>query len=88
VLGSRIGAIETMLHDGVTGLHFAPGDSQALAEKVKWAWEHPSELAVMGKAGRQVYEEHYTSEINYKLLMNIYASVIEEHKTYSAPNAA
>jgi glycosyltransferase involved in cell wall biosynthesis len=79
VLGARIGAIETMLHDGVTGLHFSPGNSRELAEKAKWAWEHPTEFALMGKAARRTYEENYTSEINYKLLMNIYASAIEAH---------
>jgi glycosyltransferase involved in cell wall biosynthesis len=90
VLGARIGAIESMLHDGVTGLHFTPGDAQGLADKATWAWEHPTELALMGKAARKTYEDHYTSEINYKLLMNIYASAIEAHgKTnYLARHAA
>jgi glycosyltransferase involved in cell wall biosynthesis len=79
VLGASVGAIQEMLDDQVTGLHFAPGDPDALAKKVAWAWEHPSELARMGKAGRRVYEDRYTAKANHNLLMSIYASAIEAH---------
>ena len=74
VLGSRIGGIPEMLEDQVTGLHFTPGDSDDLAKKVAWAWEHGPELAVMGKTARRVYEARYTARANYGLLMGIYAS--------------
>lgn len=86
VIGARIGAIKDMLNDGVTGLHFVAGDPESLAEKVIWAQEHPAELAMLGKAGRRVYEARYTPEVNYRLLMNIYACAIESHgrNTYSA----
>jgi glycosyltransferase involved in cell wall biosynthesis len=79
VLGSSIGAIPAMVEDRVTGLHFAPGDPDALAEKVVWAWKHSSELAAMGKTARRVYEEFYTGNANYHRLMKIYASAIETH---------
>jgi glycosyltransferase involved in cell wall biosynthesis len=79
VLGSFVGAIQEMLADGVTGLHFAPGNPDALAQKIQWAWEHLSELAAMGKAARRVYEDCYTANANYHLLMKIYASAIDTH---------
>jgi glycosyltransferase involved in cell wall biosynthesis len=79
VLASRIGGIQEMLEDHATGLHFAPGDPDALAQKVAWAWERSSELAAMGKAGRRVYEQRYTANANYDLLMDIYVSAIEAH---------
>jgi glycosyltransferase involved in cell wall biosynthesis len=79
VLGAFAGAIQDMLEDQVTGLHFAPGDPDGLAQKVAWAWGHLPELAVMGKAGRRVYENLYTADTNYNLLMNIYASAIDTH---------
>jgi glycosyltransferase involved in cell wall biosynthesis len=79
VLGAFIGAIQDMVDDQVTGLHFVPGDPDALAKKVAWAWEHLPELAAMGKASRQVYEDRYTATANYHLLMDIYASAIEAH---------
>jgi glycosyltransferase involved in cell wall biosynthesis len=79
VLGARIGAIPEMVDDQVTGLHFVAGDGDALAITVTWAWEHPSELAAMGSAGRQVYEDRYTAEANYAVLMDIYNSVIDAY---------
>lgn len=77
VLGAAVGAIEEMLDDGVTGLHFAPGDPEGLAKKVAWAWEHLRELAAMGKAARRAYEDRYTADANYSLLMKIYDSAID-----------
>jgi glycosyltransferase involved in cell wall biosynthesis len=79
VIGAFVGSIQEMLDDQVTGLHFAPGDPDALAKKIAWAWKHPPELAAMGKAARQVYEDRYTANENYQLLVNIYASAINSH---------
>jgi glycosyltransferase involved in cell wall biosynthesis len=79
VLGSRLGAIEEIITDGRTGLHFTPGDPTDLGEKVEWAWNHPSELTAMGREARLDYESRYTSEMNYSLLMAIYQQVIKAH---------
>jgi glycosyltransferase involved in cell wall biosynthesis len=72
VICSRLGAIREIVTDGQTGLHFEPGNDEDLAEKVDWAWNHPSELRAMGKAARREYETKYTAEKNYPLLMEIY----------------
>ena len=82
VLGAFVGAIQEMLDDHVTGLHFAPGDPDELAKKVAWAWGHLPELAAMGKAARRVYENRYTANANYHLLMDIYASAIDTHSRF------
>jgi glycosyltransferase involved in cell wall biosynthesis len=79
VLGSRLGAIEEIITDGRTGLHFTPGDPTDLGEKTEWAWNHPSELTAMGREARRDYESRYTSEMNYSLLMAIYQQVIKAH---------
>lgn len=79
VLGASIGAIPEMVDDQVNGLRFRPGDATDLADKVTWAWTHLPQLAVMSNAARQAYEERYTPETNYQLLMEIYASAIEAH---------
>jgi glycosyltransferase involved in cell wall biosynthesis len=84
VLGALVGSIQEMLEDQVTGLHFAPGDPDALAKKVVWAWGHPHEMAAMGKAARRVYEKRYTANTNYHLLMNIYDSAIDTHARAAA----
>jgi glycosyltransferase involved in cell wall biosynthesis len=88
VLGSRIGALREMVEDQVTGLHFAPGDPDDVAKKVAWASEHAPEMAAMGKAARRAYEGRYTADANYPLLMNIYASAIDNHARFKRSWAA
>ncbi|NMB58235.1 MAG: glycosyltransferase family 4 protein, partial [Chloroflexi bacterium] len=53
VIASRLGAMAEIVEDGKTGLLFTPGDAEDLAAKVEWAWNHPAEMAEMGKAARR-----------------------------------
>jgi len=76
VICSRLGAMEEIVADGRTGLHFTPGNADDLAAKVEWAWAHPEEMAAMGRAGRAEYEAKYTAERNYEMLMEIYSRVL------------
>jgi glycosyltransferase involved in cell wall biosynthesis len=76
VLCSRLGAMEEIVTDGLTGLHFAPNNALDLASKVGWLWKHPREAAAMGRAARAKYESSYTPEHNYTLLMRIYEQAL------------
>jgi glycosyltransferase involved in cell wall biosynthesis len=76
VLCSRLGGLTEIVEDQLTGLHFHPGDAQDLAGKVEWAWNHPVELARMGRAARGKYEAKYTAEKNHSLLMGIYEQAL------------
>jgi glycosyltransferase involved in cell wall biosynthesis len=72
VIASRIGSLGEIVQDGLTGLHFNPGDAMDFAAKVEWAWTHPKEMDEMGRAARREYEAKYTAEQNYEVLMRIY----------------
>jgi glycosyltransferase involved in cell wall biosynthesis len=76
VISSRLGAMEEIVDDGRTGLHFTSGDPEDLAAKVEWAWTHPREMEAMGRAARGEYEAKYTAERNYPVLMEIYKRAI------------
>jgi glycosyltransferase involved in cell wall biosynthesis len=76
VLASRMGAMEEIVSDGRTGLHFSAGDAEDLARKVEWAWTHPDEMRAMGMGARKEYEAKYTAEKNYPMLMEIYTRAI------------
>ncbi len=80
VVASRLGAMAEIVENGRTGLHFQPGDPEDLAAKVEWAWSHPREMAEMGRAARREYEEKYTAEKNYEMLMDIYRMAIRREK--------
>ena len=77
VLASDIGGIAELVEHGRTGLLFAPGDPEALADAVVWAISHPTELAAMRRAARAEYEAKYTAEANYRQLMAIYKRALE-----------
>lgn len=78
VIASRIGVPGEIVIDGVTGLLFNPGDPTDLAAKVRWAWDHPAEMAQMGMNARREYEAKYTADRNYELLLGIYGRAISE----------
>lgn len=77
VICSRMGAMQELVADGRTGLHYTPSDPDDLARKAEWAWIHPQEMRAMGKAGRAEYEARYTAEKNYLRLIQIYQSVLQ-----------
>jgi glycosyltransferase involved in cell wall biosynthesis len=79
VICSGMGAMKEIVDDGRTGLHFIPGDSQDLAEKVEWAWNHTERMRQMGEEARREYENKYTAETNYPRLMEIYEQAISRH---------
>jgi len=76
VICSKLGAMQELVDDGRTGLHFTPKSSEELAEKVEWAWGHPERLGEMGKECRREFENRYTAEKNYTMLMDIYKSTV------------
>jgi glycosyltransferase involved in cell wall biosynthesis len=84
VLCSRLGAMEEIVADQRTGLHFAAGDAGDLAKKAWWAWRHPSEISKMGRAARREYENKYTADKNYALLMEIYEHVLDRKPVAAA----
>jgi|ERR1700761_5574155 len=78
VICSRLGAMQEIVHDGYTGLHFTPGDPHDLAKKVEWAWNHPNEMKIMGRQARLEFEKKYTADENYIRLKRIYDSAISD----------
>jgi glycosyltransferase involved in cell wall biosynthesis len=81
VVGSRLGAMQEIISDGVTGLHFRAGDVQDLRTKMQWAWDHPAEMKEMGRRARQEFERKYTAEQNILLLEDAYDfAITSRHK--------
>jgi glycosyltransferase involved in cell wall biosynthesis len=76
VVASRLGAMSEVIVDGRTGLHFRAGDSEDLAEKVRWLIDHDDATRQMGREARLEFESKYSEERNYELLMRIYKRAI------------
>ena len=77
VIASRLASMAEIVQDGVTGLHFEPGNAGDLAAKVEWAWNNPEELERMGRAAQAEHEAKYTPERGYENLMCIYRQAVK-----------
>lgn len=77
VIASTLGSLPEFVEHCRTGLLFRPGDAQDLARQVRWAFLHPEEMAAMRVAVRREFEQKYSAERNYKLLIGIYEMAIE-----------
>lgn len=73
VVASRLGCMEELVHDNVTGLLFEPGRPSDLVAQVRRLLAEPAALATMRRAARAEFLGKYTADPNYDLLMEIYA---------------
>jgi len=76
VIGSKLGAMVETIEDGLTGLHFSPGDAEDLAAKVRLLWTDRDRLVQMRRAARRTFEARYTAPMNHQLLMRIYDQAV------------
>lgn len=76
VIASNLGGLKELVKHGVTGLLFKRGDPSDLAYAVRWALEHPNEMAQFGANARAEYAAKYTPEADYVRLSKIYKELI------------
>jgi glycosyltransferase involved in cell wall biosynthesis len=81
VIASRLGAIAELVEEGDTGLLFRAGDAADLADKVHLALDQNDAVCRMRENARKAYQEKYTAERNYKMLMKIYEHAITEARS-------
>jgi glycosyltransferase involved in cell wall biosynthesis len=73
VVTSRLGSMEEIVEDRVTGLHFTAGDSSDLVRALHRITSDPLTLGRMRRAARDEFLANYTEDANYNLMMEIYA---------------
>jgi glycosyltransferase involved in cell wall biosynthesis len=76
VIVSRLGALGTLIDDGVEGLHFTAGDAGELAQKMALIWNDPSLCRRLGRAA-QLKAEEWTKTSVYERQIRIYGKAIE-----------
>lgn len=87
VISTNMAGLAEIVDDGVTGFHFAPGDSAALASHIERLWNDPALCTSMGMAGRRKVEREYNEQTYYTRLMAVYALALES-KTSPVPAGA
>jgi glycosyltransferase involved in cell wall biosynthesis len=76
VIASRIGSLAELVRDGVTGLLATPGDDRDLADRQRWASDHPAEMRQMGLNARLEYETKYRGDVHLNALLDTYQRLI------------
>jgi glycosyltransferase involved in cell wall biosynthesis len=89
VVASDIGALSSLVQDGVTGRQFRPGDSAHLAQVISElcsdpVGSNPASLKTMRGAARQTYLAHYTAEINVQQQLDIYTEALTTRRNTGA----
>jgi glycosyltransferase involved in cell wall biosynthesis len=77
ILCSRIGALEEIVEDGVTGFHFQHDDLENIKTVIRRAVAYENYAAMRQKVAEN-YAAHYTEEVNVKQLLAIYSEAMEE----------
>jgi glycosyltransferase involved in cell wall biosynthesis len=77
VIASRIGSLEGMVEEGVTGLLFEPNNSRELAGKMCLLWEDDELRRKLGQASREKAMSTYSADAYYMKLMNIYKRAVQ-----------
>jgi glycosyltransferase involved in cell wall biosynthesis len=79
VLAANIGAVRELVEEGITGYRFPPGNVDALAAGAL-RFSDGEDYERMRSNCRNLFLRKFTGEINYSLLMDIYARAIAARK--------
>jgi glycosyltransferase involved in cell wall biosynthesis len=76
VVASRLGGVEELVEDGVTGVLVPPSDPRALGEAIVRVLGDPALARRMGEAGHDASLCHYSRERNMPRLLELYDAVL------------
>ena len=80
VVSSNLGSMSSIIKNGYNGLHFEPSNKADLIKKVLSISNNNELEAELSKNARTDYEQFYTPEKNYEMLINIYKRAIDEYQ--------
>lgn len=72
VVASKIGSLDELVEEGLSGVKFEAGNAKDLAEKIAAMWESPARLQEMGEYARELVRSRYTGDRNAEQLLQIY----------------
>ncbi|MCC6004886.1 MAG: glycosyltransferase [Thermofilum sp.] len=80
VVASRVGGLPDQVIDGYNGFLVPPRDPKALADRILYLLENPSEARRMGLNGRRLAEERLDIEKRVDKIVKLYKEIVEETK--------
>jgi glycosyltransferase involved in cell wall biosynthesis len=85
VLAARIGGLAEIVIDGETGATFESGNSNDLANKANILRNDRDALSRLRRNARSYFDENFTADRNFTMLMNIYEHAISDRRSRSGP---
>ena len=76
VVATRVGGVEELVENGVTGLLVRPGDAVGLADSLERLLEDPELAARMGLAARQVAERKFSLTLQVDRLIGLWENLL------------
>jgi glycosyltransferase involved in cell wall biosynthesis len=58
----------------------SPGDAEDLADRMRWADDHRSEMRRMGLSARKAYETRYRGAMHLGALLDTYQRLIDQRE--------
>jgi glycosyltransferase involved in cell wall biosynthesis len=78
VVASRVGGLPDQVIDGYNGFLVPPMDSKALADRILYFLENPSEAKRIGLNGRRLAEELFDIEKRVDKIVKLYKELVEK----------
>lgn len=75
VIASNVGGLREQVIDGFNGFLVPPRDPKAIADRILYFLENPSEIEKMGLNGRRLAEERFDIEKRIDKILEVYASI-------------
>jgi len=72
VIASRIGSLDEVVLEGVTGLKFTPRSQDDLKKKILSLWTDKERLTTYRENARRQFDNNYTAQTNLAKLLEIY----------------
>ncbi len=76
VVATAVGGTPEVVYDGVNGYLVSPGDTVALAQRIRDALSDEIQRRVMGEQGRQLIRQEFTFEFQAKEYQRLFSSLI------------
>ena len=80
VIATRVGGVDTIVHDNQTGLTVPPADSSRLAERMLELLGDPVRARALGEAGRQTVRAQFGVEKMVARTAELYRRVLEKEE--------
>jgi glycosyltransferase involved in cell wall biosynthesis len=88
VVASDLGSRRELVHPGVTGLLYKPGDIAALTSALELLGRYSDLADRMGNSGRELVLRDHSPDAHYETLMNVYERLVRKQSRHPRPSSA